>query len=135
MKETYKNKLQAWLDKQVAADEKDKYGQQLLNDWERPQVQRLIDYLDVVKTPHQRTADQDKLYNDFRSFYEQYDLRRGKDFRKTFPPDFVEFIDSIKLIGGERVHGGDPATTAEGYVSDEVAHGWDTKNDTLGKNE
>jgi organic radical activating enzyme len=135
MKETYKNKLQAWLDKQVAADEKDKYGQQLLNDWERPQVQRLIDYLDVVKTPHQHTADQDKLYNDFRSFYEQYDLRRGKDFRKTFPPDYVEFIDSIKLIGGERVHGGDPATTAEGYVSDEVAHGWDTKNDTLGKNE
>ena len=135
MKETYKNKLQTWLDKQVATDETDKNGNPLLNDWERPQVQRLIDYLDVVKTPHQHTAGQDKLYNDFRSFYEQYDQRRGKDFRKTFPTDFVEFIDSIKLIGGECAHVSDPATTAAGYVSDEVAHGWDTKNDTLGKNE
>jgi organic radical activating enzyme len=103
MKETYKNKLQAWLDKQVAADEKDKYGQPMLTDWEYPQVQRLIDYLDVVKTPHQHTANQDKLYNDFRTFYEQYDERRGKDFRKTFPSDFVEFFESIRLTGGESV--------------------------------
>jgi organic radical activating enzyme len=135
MKEHYKQKLEEWLIKQTTNPLVNRQGRPFLSEWEIAQVQRLIDYLDVVKTPHQHTADQDKLYSDFRSFYEQYDQRRGKDFRKTFPADFVEFVDSIKLIGGECVHGGDPATTAEGYVSDEVAHGWDTKNDTLGKNE
>jgi hypothetical protein len=95
----------------------------------------LIDYLDVIKTPHQNTSDQDKLYNDFRSFYEQYDQRRGKNFRIAFP-DFVEFIDGIQFVEAEAPLVIDPATTADGYVSDEVAaHGWDTKNDTLGKNE
>ena len=49
------------------------------------QVQRLIDYLDVVKTPHSDTFDRASLYNDFKQFHEQYDQRRGKDFRKTFP--------------------------------------------------
>jgi hypothetical protein len=98
------------------------------------QINRLIDYLDIIKTPHRNTAEQPKLYNDFRSFYEQYDQRRGKNFRTTFPQDFVDFIDSIELIGGEVILGGDPATTEAGYVSDEVAHGWDTKNDSLGQN-
>ena len=48
------------------------------------QLQRLIDYLDVVKTPHDESFELDKLRNDFKRFYEQYDARRGKDFRKTF---------------------------------------------------
>jgi len=46
---------------------------------------RLIDYLDVVKTPHAGAATQDKLQKDFKAFYSQYDKRRGKDFKKTFP--------------------------------------------------
>ena len=48
-------------------------------------TQRLIDYLDVVKTPHAGAATQDKLQRDFKAFYSQYDKRRGKDFEKTFP--------------------------------------------------
>jgi organic radical activating enzyme len=48
-------------------------------------TQRLIDYLDVVKTPHAGAATQDKLQKDFKTFYSQYDKRRGKDFEKTFP--------------------------------------------------
>ena len=49
------------------------------------QTQRLIDYLDVVKTPHAGAAEQDKLQKDFKAFYSQYDRRSGKDFEKTFP--------------------------------------------------
>ena len=49
------------------------------------QTQRLIDYLDVVKTPHAGAATQDQLQKDFKTFYSQYDQRTGKDFEKTFP--------------------------------------------------
>ena len=49
------------------------------------QTQRLIDYLDVVKTPHAGAAEQSKLQKDFKLFYSQYDKRTGKDFEKTFP--------------------------------------------------
>ena len=45
----------------------------------------LIDYLDVVKTPHSDTFDMPKLHNDFKRFYTQYDKRRGKDFATAFP--------------------------------------------------
>jgi organic radical activating enzyme len=59
-------------------------------------VQRLIDYLDVVKTPHSEAFELPKLQNDFRQFYEQYDRRRNKDFTKTFPK-LKEWYDSIQL--------------------------------------
>jgi len=49
------------------------------------QTQRLIDYLDVVKTPHAGAAEQSKLQKDFKAFYSQYDKRSGRDFAKTFP--------------------------------------------------
>jgi organic radical activating enzyme len=48
-------------------------------------LQRLVDYLDVVKTPHSEAFDMPRLLNDFKQFYTQYDQRRGKDFAKTFP--------------------------------------------------
>ena len=56
-----------------------------LEHMERNQTQRLIDYLDVVKTPHAGAAEQSKLQKDFKLFYSQYDKRTGKDFEKTFP--------------------------------------------------
>ena len=56
-----------------------------LEEMEVNQTQRLIDYLDVVKTPHAGAATQEKLQKDFKEFYSQYDKRRGKDFEKTFP--------------------------------------------------
>jgi organic radical activating enzyme len=56
-----------------------------LEQMEVNQTQRLIDYLDVVKTPHAGAATQEKLQKDFKAFYSQYDKRSGKDFEKTFP--------------------------------------------------
>lgn len=57
----------------------------LLHHHELNHVQRLIDYLDVVKTPHSDTFDMPRLHNDFKQFYSQYDQRRGKNFVEAFP--------------------------------------------------
>jgi organic radical activating enzyme len=73
----YKDSLQQWLDANKDSP--------LLHEHEVNHMQRLIDYLDVVKTPHSDTFDMPKLHNDFKKFYTQYDQRRGKDFEKSFP--------------------------------------------------
>jgi hypothetical protein len=68
----------------------------LLHEHEINHLQRLIDYLDVVKTPHSDTFEMPKLHNDFRRFYDQYDQRRGKDFASTFPR-LKAWYDSISI--------------------------------------
>ena len=60
-------------------------NEKYLEQMEVNHTQRLIDYLDVVKTPHAGAAEQSKLQKDFKAFYSQYDKRTGKDFEKTFP--------------------------------------------------
>ena len=93
----YHDQLLAWHRKVQASNEVDGTGRALVQDWEADQLSRLIEYLDVVKTPHRNTADRDKLEHDFKVFHEQYDKRRGKDFRKTFP-NLVEWYDSLEVI-------------------------------------
>ena len=73
----YMLQLKEWLDKN-----KDNI---FLHEHEINQTQRLIDYLDIVKTPHSDTFEMPALLNDFRQFYAQYDTRRNKNFGKTFP--------------------------------------------------
>jgi organic radical activating enzyme len=67
-----------------------------LHEHEINHLQRLVDYLDVVKTPHSEAFDLPRLRNDFRRFYDQYDRRRNKDFVRTFPK-LKEWYDSIQL--------------------------------------
>jgi hypothetical protein len=57
----------------------------ILQEHEINHVNRLIDYLDVVKTPHSDAFDMPKLHNDFKQFYAQYDQRRNKNLVATFP--------------------------------------------------
>ena len=72
----YKDQLQAWLNT---------FNQHVfLQPHERHHVQRLIDYLDIVKTPHSEAFDLPVLQKDFKQFYQQYDSRRGKNFAETF---------------------------------------------------
>ena len=73
----YKNNLINWLDKHRAND--------YMHEHEINHVIRLIDYLDVVKTPHSEAFDMPKLHNDFKEFYSQYDIRRNKEFATAFP--------------------------------------------------
>jgi hypothetical protein len=56
-----------------------------MQDWERGQLDRLIEYLQVVETPHSESFEMPKLHNDFKKFYSQYDVRRLKDFSSAFP--------------------------------------------------
>jgi hypothetical protein len=60
-------------------------GYSYLHEHEINHAQRLIDYLDVVKTPHSEAFELPKLLNDFREFYTQYDQRRNKNFLLAFP--------------------------------------------------
>jgi organic radical activating enzyme len=73
----YKIKLQDFLD----CNRNNIY----MHEHEFNHLQRLIDYLDVVKTPHSEAFEMPKLHNDFKQFFTQYDQRRGKDFAATFP--------------------------------------------------
>ena len=73
----YKDQLQSWIT--------DNQDNPLLHEHEVNHMQRLIDYLDVVKTPHSDAFEMPKLHNDFKQFYTQYDTRRNKDFAQTFP--------------------------------------------------
>jgi organic radical activating enzyme len=61
---------------------------------EHNHLQRLIDYLDVVKTPHSDAFELPKLVNDFQQFYAQYDQRRGKSFAQAFP-ELKEWYDTL----------------------------------------
>lgn len=58
--------------------------QNILEEHEHNHIQRLIDYLDIVKTPHSEAFEMPKLHNDFKQFFTQYDQRRGKNFAETF---------------------------------------------------
>ena len=56
-----------------------------LQEFEIDQLKRLIDYLDVVITPHSGAMEQSILQRDFKNFFTQYDQRRSKNFVETFP--------------------------------------------------
>jgi len=117
------------LDKWIKSDR----PQKMLDEGEKESVIRLIDYLDIVKTPHKNTAETPKLYNDFKSFFAQYDIRRGKDFVSTFPGPLADWFTSleaevpsesdilsktIELVSVDR--DGDPATIKAYHGGDDM---------------
>jgi uncharacterized protein YgiB involved in biofilm formation len=55
------------------------------HEFEIGQLDRLIEYLKVVDKPHSEGFEMPRLHNDFKQFYTQYDVRRNKNFAKTFP--------------------------------------------------
>jgi hypothetical protein len=69
-------------------------GYSYLHEHEINHLQRLIDYLDVVKTPHSDAFDRPKLLNDFKQFFSQYDQRRDKVFVTAFP-ELKEWYDEL----------------------------------------
>ena len=82
----HKDRLQEWYDTNA--------NNELLHEHELNQTQRLLDYLDVVKTPHSEAFETPKLHNDFAKFYGQYDIRRNKNFSKAFP-SMKEWYETI----------------------------------------
>ena len=69
-------------------------GGMYIHEYEYNQVDRLIDYLRTVESPHSGALSREILQRDFKNFYEQYDQRRDKDFRTTFP-QLAEWYDTL----------------------------------------
>ena len=86
LRNQYRLQLQAWLFHN--------HNNPCLHEHEINHVQRLIDYLDVVKTPHSEAFEMPKLLNDFKQFYTQYDKRRDKIFARAFP-NLAEWYNDI----------------------------------------
>lgn len=82
-------KLSKWFNEKMTPN--------LFSVGEFAQVQRLLDYIQVVEKGHNTTEDDKSiLHHDFKSFYVQYDSRRGKNFKETFP-ELAEWYGTIKV--------------------------------------
>ena len=66
------NDIEKWIDTQ--------WNKTYLHEMEINQIQRLADYLRTVELDNQT-----QLQSDFMNFFQQYDLRRNKNFAETFP--------------------------------------------------
>jgi hypothetical protein len=88
LRRTFELNLTEWL--------RDHAYNPLMHEHELNHLRRLIDYLDVVKTPHSEAFEQPKLHNDFKQFFTQYDQRRDKNFVQTFP-QLTEWYNDIQV--------------------------------------
>jgi organic radical activating enzyme len=60
--------------------------------FEQNNIERLVDYLTDVDKPHAKaTEDKTLLWNDFKKFYSQYDLRRNKSIY-VFPKSLTNLL-------------------------------------------
>jgi len=64
------------------------------HEFEKASIERLIDYLVTVDAPHRRTSNPVTLWRDFKTFYQQYDIRRNKSIY-VFPKILTDWVDSI----------------------------------------
>lgn len=90
-REDRRQELLLWLERNRMND--------LVSEWERNGLARLVEYLEKQSDPHRRTSTMLSREQDFRSFYEQYDQRRGKNFVDTFPQlaAWYNGIDAVSL--------------------------------------
>jgi hypothetical protein len=66
-----------------------------MQNWESGQLDRLIEYLQVVEKPHNEAFEMPRLHNDFKKFYTQYDIRRNHTFARAFP-ELEEWYESLR---------------------------------------
>jgi organic radical activating enzyme len=95
IKKELHSKLKVWYDKNK--------NSKLFLQGEMNQIQRLLDYIEVVEKGHVTTTD-DKtlLFSDFKSFFTQYDKRRGKNLLETFP-QLTNWYNQIEIQKSEEV--------------------------------
>lgn len=102
LKNKFADDLTTWLAKQT-----------LMNEWEIDGLNRLIAYLREIQEGHSNTSSLESRKRDFKSFFTQYDQRRGKNFKATFP-ELSDWYDSIPdtnvqpikfFKGGEAIDG------------------------------
>jgi hypothetical protein len=83
------DKLEAWLTHND--------GNVYIQDFEKDGILRTIAYIREIQTGHSNTSSIESRERDFRSFFTQYDQRRGKDFFETFKEetDLIEWVKGI----------------------------------------
>lgn len=69
----------------------------VFSNMEKEKIGRLAAYLENVEDSHTGVSSLESRQKDFKTFYEQYDARRGKDFRKTFAAhtDLIDWYNSL----------------------------------------
>ena len=82
-------KIETWY-----AQNKDR---QYFQQFEKDGLERLIAYIKNIDVGHSNTSSIESRERDFKSFFIQYDQRRGKNFRETFAncPSLITWYDSI----------------------------------------
>jgi len=83
----YRSKLITWYNKNKNND--------LLHEFEKNHIERLIDYLDVIKIPHGEGFIRETAEKDFKTFYDQYDIRRNKNFVQAFKGPIGDWYSGI----------------------------------------
>jgi hypothetical protein len=89
-----------------------------MHEFEYASIERLIDYLEVVDAPHRRTSNKITLWRDFKSFYQQYDLRRNKDIL-IFPKILIDWLIQIPETDLNYVQTLVDGNSTNQYVNDE----------------
>lgn len=103
--------LQAWLE--------NKKDHPMMHEMEKEGIIRLIDYLDVVDAPHRRVSGKESMWRDFKTFYKQYDERRGKDLYKIFPKILTDWVDSIPDTELGKIQGLKDGDSTKGWHDDD----------------
>jgi organic radical activating enzyme len=76
--------LDEWYDKNK--------DNKVITQWEKDDLERLIEYVKVIKTAHSYDDDLEINRRDFKSFFKQYDKRRNTDIN-VFPDYFLEWFN------------------------------------------
>jgi len=79
-------KLSKWLRKNIKH----------LHEHEVQGIERTIAYINEVDVGHFATSSLETRQRDFKTFYTQYDQRRGKDFCATFP-ELADWFNAIPV--------------------------------------
>jgi hypothetical protein len=84
----YADKLENWLKNLLSTPG------HMLHEHERQGIDRTIAYIREVEVGHYATSSLESRQRDFKTFYQQYDQRRGKNFALTFP-ELTDWYNSI----------------------------------------
>lgn len=98
------NYLKEWLQTNWYQQVPSQDGRGFLHSLEYEGIQRLISYLEEIEEGHNHTSSLESRQRDFKSFFMQYDQRRGKDFKSTFT-ELAEWYDSIPITDTGTIKG------------------------------
>jgi len=115
--------MEKWLDKNW------NNGKNGFMDIERDGLLRLIEYTKSVDTGHEFTSSIESRVRDFKSFYTQYDKRRGKNFIEAFPvlKTWFDSIPETNLTPLTKLVDGDDAKSnryVDGVLKQAEDEGW-----------